>query len=582
MFPEPPVIDFIPEIEECHCGSRLDVQKSRRKTVLTMNGPFIAREKVLQCPSCFQLFVSVALLNLVQSRCNVAFDLLVFVGRALFQRYRTTSEVCIELLARNVRLSASEVIYLGRKFISYLAIGHRLATPGIRQNMQLVGGYVLHLDATHDGDAPVLMTSMDSLSKIVLTNAKVPSEHADYIVPFLQKVQSDYGTPIACVHDMGRGICRAVTDVFPGIHDFICHFHFLRDIGKDFLEPAYRELRNCLRTHTASSKLHALVRETRVSLSEQAAEAELLATAINGTVPLKNAASLPMAAAYSLALWTLQGKKSGDGYGFPFDLPLLEFACRLLEINSQVPDILDQCASSGQCDNKPLVKLAKIASDVAKDAVLRKAVEELSWRSIVFDRLREAMRIAPVGGEHGLNDDGTEQAMTTIRQCVERFRRELDIEPKLANDRLCIKMAQQIDKYYDKLFADPIEVETPNGTVIIYPQRTNNLLEQFFRGVRRGHRRKTGNNSMSRTLQAMLADTPLVKNLDNPEYVKILLNGKADLEELFAEIASMPETTADESETDTDRILPGFKTLIKMSTLPNQVARLFREQANMG
>ena len=289
-----------------------------------------------------------------------------------------------------------------------------------------------------------------------------------------------------------------------------------------------------------------------------------------------------MAAAYSLALWTLQGKKSGDGYGFPFDRPLLEFACRLLEINSQVPDLLDQCVSSGQCDNKPLVKLAKIASDVAKDGVLRKAVEELSWRSIVFDRLREAMRIAPVGGEHGLNDDGTEQAMTTIRQGVERFRGELDAEPKLANDRLCTKMAQQIDKYYDKLFADPIEVETPNGTVIIYPQRTNNILEQFFRGVRRGHRRKTGNNSMSRTLQAMLADTPLVKNLDNPEYVKILLNGKANLEELFAEIASMPETTAYESETDTDRILPGFKTLIKMSTLPDQVARLFREQANMG
>ena len=87
---------------------------------------------------------------------------------------------------------------------------------------------------------------------------------------------------------------------------------------------------------------------------------------------------------------------------------------------------------------------------------------------------------------------------------------------------------------------------------------------------------------MSRTLQAMLADTPLVKNLDNPEYVKILLNGKADLEELFAEIASMPETAADKSEIDTDRILPGFKTLIKMSTLPDQVARLFRKQANMG
>ena len=40
--------------------------------------------------------------------------------------------------------------------------------------------------------------------------------------------------------------------VFPGIPDFICHFHFLRDIGKDFLGPAYQELRLRLRYHAAT------------------------------------------------------------------------------------------------------------------------------------------------------------------------------------------------------------------------------------------------------------------------------------------------------------------------------------------
>ena len=52
-------------------------------------------------------------------------------------------------------------------------------------------------------------------------------------------------------------------------------------------------------------------------------------------------------------------------------------------------------------------------------------------------------------------------------------------------------MAKQIDKWSTKLFADPIEVDTPQGSVTIYPQRTNNILEQFFRGVRLGQRRKT-------------------------------------------------------------------------------------------
>lgn len=581
MFPEPPVIDFVPEMEECLCGERLAVQKTRRKTVLTMTGPFIAREKVLECPSCFQVFVSDALLSRVQSRCNVAYDVLVFVGQALFQRYRTTQEVRIELIACNVRLSASEVNYLGRKFISYLAIGHSLATPRIRQKMRLAGGYVLHLDATHDGDAPALMTSIDSLSKIVLANVKLPSEHADYIVPFLRKLQSEYGTPRACVHDMGLGICKAVADVFPDIRDFVCHFHFLRDIGKDFLEPAYRELRNCLRNHAVSSRLHALVRETRADLSEQGSEAELLAKAIKAVVPLEDTGLLPIAATYSLALWALHGKKNGDGYGFPFDRPLLKFACLLLELNRLLPDLLNRFARGGRRDNQPLFKLARVVSDVSKDLALCQAVEELRWRCLVFDRLREAMRIAPVGGSHGLNDDGTAQAMTSIRQGVEHFRSKLEIDPKLAADPLCRKMAEQIDKYNDKLFADPIEVDTPNGTVTIYPQRTNNILEQFFRGIRRGQRRKTGNDSMSRTLQTMLADTPLVKNLDNPEYVKLLLDGKANLEELFAQLAAMPLTSNAESQADTDRILPGFRALINLPTLPDQVVRLFSEHPSM-
>ena len=97
-------------------------------------------------------------------------------------------------------------------------------------------------------------------------------------------------------------------------------------------------------------------------------------------------------------------------------------------------------------------------------------------------------------------------------------------------------MIAQIDKYWEKLFADPIIVQTPSGPLQIQPQRTNNLLEQFFRHLKRAHRRRTGNGSSSRMLRTMLAETPLVKNLQNPTYVQLLLKGKRSLEELFAEI----------------------------------------------
>lgn len=79
-------------------------------------------------------------------------------------------------------------------------------------------------------------------------------------------------------------------------------------------------------------------------------------------------------------------------------------------------------------------------------------------------------------------------------------------------------------------------VATPQGPRTIQPQRTNNIMERFFRDRKRDGRRKTGAQALGRTLRTMLTDTPLVKNLQNPDYLKILLSGQPTLEALFAQI----------------------------------------------
>ena len=581
LFPRPPVVRFVPERTVCSCGEPLDVQKTRRKTVLSVTGPFVAHETILHCSSCSSIFGSDALLQLVPKWCNIGYDVLVYVGRALFQRHRTIQEVSIELYSRNVQISDSEISYLGYKFIFSLAACHQQATPRIRESMELSGGYVLHLDATHDGSAPALMTSMDSLSKIVLGNVKIPSEHADHIEPFLQKLQKNFGTPQACVHDMGKGICKAVAEVFPETPDFICHFHFLRDIGKDFLEPVYSSLRSCLRKHKISPRLHALAREIKQRLNNQDSDPELLARAfLTGELP-ENTDLLPLASAYSMTLWILQGKHSGDGYGFPFDRPLLVFAERLLDGEQQLSKVLACCPNTDKISKKSVVKLMRIVADIISDTLFQQVVQELHWRCQVFDHLRKAMRIAPPNGRNGLNDEGEANAIPSICAGVQQFRSQLDDNTIWFNDKLCRKMAKQIDKWSEKLFADPIEVETSNGSVTIYPQRTNNILEQFFRGVRRGQRRKTGNNSLRPMLQTMLADTPLVKNLDNNEYMKILLNGKANLEELFADLKLENIARSTDLPVEIDRFLPGFRKLVTQQTLPQQVVHLLSKKEIM-
>ncbi len=572
LFPTAPVIHFMPEVERC-CGQDLLVQKTRKKTLWTMNGPFVAHETLGKCSQCSQIYGSGSLLNLAPKGSRVAFDVLVFVGRALFQRHLNIKEVQIELMARNVRICTSEIDYLGRKFITYLAFAHRRSTPRIRHKIEMAGGYVLHLDATHEGDAPALMSGMDSLSEFVLANVKIPSENADHIIPFLQEIEADYGTPVACVHDMGTGICKAVSEVFPDTKDFICHFHFLRDIGKDFLEPAYGQLRKRLRKHSTSTGLHYLVRQMKQTLQEQGLEGLYLTKSLkDGKMP-EDTSLLPLVSAYSLALWALHGKQTGKGYGFPFDRPLLNFAERVLELNQSMPELLKLLPKDKT--RRPFRKLAKQLSQIGHDQELFRAVKELRWRVEIFDDLRTAMRIAPENENNGLNDDGSQASMTTIRQEVENFREKLRNDSKLAKDGLCQNIAKQIDKYSEKIFADPIEVNTPKGKVSIYPQRTNNIMEQFFRSLRRAQRRKTGNNSLRQMLYTMLAETPLIKNLDNPEYMEVLLDGKSSLEGLFASLDRESGFANKEATKRSERILPGFRYVMKIKNLPEQIIELF-------
>ena len=109
-------------------------------------------------------------------------------------------------------------------------------------------------------------------------------------------------------------------------------------------------------------------------------------------------------------------------------------------------------------------------------------------------------------------------------------------EPKFIKSEKGIKFFNQIKKYKEQLFADPITIKTDKEEKIIQPQRTNNIMEQSFREFTRHIKRKTGDDSVGRTIQGMIPDTPLVKNLDNEEYINIMLNGKKTLAELFPEI----------------------------------------------
>ena len=583
LFSKPPLVAFRPSITQCSdCGRDLNVQKTRTRSISTLHvGRFRAREVFLTCKSCGHTERSAELCALVPPGANFGYDVMVYAGKALFLRHRNEEEVVAELTQQNIQISPREVSLLGMRFVVHLALAHQRRAPDITEDMQTRGGYICHLDATCEGGDPLLMSSIDSLSEIVLGNVKLPAEDEQHIVPFLRRIKQAYGIPLALVHDMGKGILKAVATVFPEVPDFICHFHFLRDIGKDFLGTEYDTIRKRLSKHGISAKLRYRAKQLKADLDRHPELIEVLQSGIeNALLPAEARQFMPVLNVYALIQWTLRGKSEGHGYGFPFDRPHLAFAKRIHHLHSEVEKLKTIQLRGKRKDNKPYFKVYLDLEKIIKDRTLWKTVSEIEEKITVFEKLRKAMRIAATSSRHGLNDEGQKGNIRTIEKRVKTFRAWLTRRKDYPQNPAAQKMIAQIDKYWEKLFADPIAVETPTGPILIQPQRTNNILEQFFRSLKRASRRRTGNASSSRMLRTILAETPLVRNLENPSYMRILLSGKASLEEVFAEVDIDTFRTAFREAQDVPEKIPSkLKPLIAMSDFPEKLLSMAEKAA---
>lgn len=547
----------------------MQVQKTRdRNLALYSVGTITTHETLYRCAACNHTARSQELAALAPPRHTFGYDVIIYIGEAVFRHARNEQEIRTHLHKRGIPISASEVALLAKKFICYLACAHRESTEVLRSHMNNQGGYILHLDGTCEADSPHLFVGLDEISSIVLDSVKLPSEKKEAIVPFLQELETAYGQPAALVHDMGSGILNAVKEVFPEAPDYICHFHFLRDIGKDLFQREHDHLRSRLRYHGIQGKLRKVLQQCQkqqaVFLEDLAAFTSAMKSSQKRTSSCSEEVQL-----YTLIQWALAGKTEGDGYGFPFDRPYMTFLARLYKLKDTINQMkLHRCS--------PLAaNVLSLLKPVWYDQQLITAYMRLKKKVTVFDQLRTAMSIAVPAGKLGLNDPGS-KTIHTIEAQVQIFYHQL-----VNNDELqevgYRKMQQQIEKYWEKLFADPIIVTRGGETLTLAPQRTNNILEQFFRTMKHLHCRKSGYAAMNKSITTMLSDTPLVKNLDNPEYYKLLLNGCTSLAERFSqiEVTAIQKLLSAEKES-VQRLDPRMKKLIKDPKLPKRLMALVR------
>ena len=363
----------------------------------------LLHEQILEGINGGPLLHSEALRRLVPPRCRYGYDLIVFCGLELYVHGRQVEEIQIRVKQKSeVIIAASTVQVLGYKFFKYLGRLHRQSLPAIRHQMALAGGYILHLDSTCEGQDPLLLSCVDGRSRQVLYSKKIRSENKAEIKKILHAVKEFCGLPLAVVTDMGRAFLRVVAVVFPGVAHVICHYHFLRDVGKDFLRADYEALRRALSKKQIKARLRSLAK----NLEHKLGGAEKIVAVFE---PPDAQTYFAQAKAQELIRWyALQmiyeiqfTGHHGDGYGFPFDRPHLDYYAKLETTITQVSDLLQESASRPRRDKKDLLKLETVLKTVIADRDLLNTVQSLRERIDLFacpaagprDRLRQTASV---------------------------------------------------------------------------------------------------------------------------------------------------------------------------------------------
>jgi len=547
LFEKTPIIPFRPDQKQCPiCKRRLVIRRTRaeRKVKAVGIGTFIAHETTLYCPKHPDngSWKSTELPMIVPPDSNFAYSVIVEVGKLRFRENRQVAEIQWILLERHgIEISTSEIEAQISSFIFYLSAVHQDSNELIRKHIEKQGGYILHLDATCEGDSPKLVSSIDPISGFVLYSAKLKSENKDDLILFLEEIKKRLGVPLAVVSDMGKGIESAVKGVFPGIHHYICHFHFLKAIGTALFDDECKALRNALSKAGILGKLKTFRRKTGDRFEDipiSKIESFLDNPEEYGKTLIASELSV-----YYLVLWILDHCSDGDGYGFPFDHSHLSFHNRLKTAYSILKEV-SSFYSTTNTNRKTIWKLYHIVKDIVENSTLEKKVQQYEVKLAVFSDLREALGTAPENVKNGLSlmkECGGHKELKMIKKAISQFETDLKERIESTDDkRLRNSFKRIIDKLRESragLLSDPIVVEVNGNKRVIFISRTNNILEHHFRRFNYWCRRIHGNHSVRRNLEHIPEQFPIVENLNNPSYVQLVFGDETNIAKKFATVS---------------------------------------------
>ncbi len=475
---------------------------------------------------------------------TTGYDVMVFVGIKRFIEYRQREEIQKSLLdEHNIRISTGEISNLMNDFVGYLRWLHYDKAPQLKNALMEDGGWPMHVDATGENGRGTLFVVMAGWRRQwVLGSWKPSTEKTELLVPCMMEAIRHFGFPCAAMRDLGRAVIPAINEVLEklklDIPVFGCHQHFLADVGKDLLQPSHTALRELFKRTSVRPKLRDLSRELGRKLGNSVEKSRKVVYEWQKLADSGH--QIPsgldgIAVVRTISQWVLDYSVEATGLDFPFDRPYLDFYNRAI-IALRASDAFLRKPPEDSEVNRALKRLHKRLSPVDSEVPFQQTVYRLRRRISLFDEMRNVFRMA-----NALIEKETESELQNMQDQFEKWKDSLDSKRpsrgRGKDSREAIDViSSHLDRHGESLWGHAILLPEKVSGEVRLVSRTNNLLENSFKQMKHGERRRSGRKILTKDLEFFPADIALTWNLKKEDYVEIVCGSIDKLPAAFAEL----------------------------------------------
>jgi hypothetical protein len=238
----------------------------------------------------------------------------------------------------------------------------------------------------------------------------------------------------------------------------------------------------------------------------------------------------------SLNYWMLDYANDGTRQGYPFDPYLLYFHRRITKVYESIHKIVASALSARgipQCLTYLLKKLEIYFSD--REVARASSLYEKAF--LIFNDIRTSLRLldmsentSPIYESFEISPLQQNEIINNIFDLKTKLNEQMQSTEDAEDKRLYEIALTHINKY------EPYLVSESNLDKVDYKMtRTTNKLEQHWGNAKRTKRRITGKKKLTREFNSLPKEFMLVQNLNNQNYVDLVIGDIKKLPEKLAE-----------------------------------------------